>query len=126
MVSSIHSVDSNISVIIGLCEGVSTLNDTNIYEFANWDLNTKIQILHKKTIQVFDNRQSENIYVCPMYMGMDLQNDYNMTEVPLSARDSGTTNKTRKKVVDGTHQNEVGYWKNADYMYAIVKYIMAK
>lgn len=66
-----------------------------------------------------------------MYMGMDLTQDYNMTEAPLSQRDgdvnSGEGNgKKRMIVTDRTHQSEVGYWKNADYMYAICKYIVAK
>ena len=40
-------------------------------------------------------------------------------------RDDGKNNKKRIKVSDVMHQNEIGYWKNADYMYAIVKYIIA-
>ena len=125
MIASIHSVNTNTKIIIGLCEGVCTLSDTNPSEFLNWDLNCKIQKLHKVTIEAFDNRSAENIYVCPMYMGMDLENDYNITEVPLSVRDDGKNNKKRIKVSDVMHQNEIGYWKNADYMYAIVKYIIA-
>ena len=131
MIQSIHAVSSDIVVIVGMCEGVATVKDTNNAGFENWDLNQKISKLHKATITAFDNRQNENIYVCPMYMGMDLQNDYVMTEVALSKRDgdmnSGNGNgKTRMQITDNVHQNEVGYWKNADYMYAIVKYIVAK
>lgn len=129
MINSIHSVSSNIHVIVGLCEGVSTLLDTNNSEFINWDLNRKISMLHKAAIEEFDKRQSEKIWVCPMYMGMDLTQDYNMTEVPLSQRDADVNNgqgdgKIRMQINDRTHQNEVGYWKNADYMYALVKYIV--
>ena len=125
MISSIHSVSQNIHVIVGLCEGVSTAKDVNTAEFLNWDLNYKIQILHKKTIEELDNKTDEKIWLCPMYMGMDLEHDYNGTEVPLSARDEGKTSKTRFKISDNVHQNEVGYWKNADYMYAIFKNIIA-
>ena len=131
MIASIHSVDPSIVVVVGMCEGCSTVQDTNNAEFLNWDLNQKISRLHKATLASFDNRQTENIYVCPMYMGMDLTQDYNMTEQPLSQRDgdmnSGQGNgKTRMYITDRVHQNEVGYWKNADYMYALVKYIVAK
>ena len=131
MITSIHSVSSSIEVIIGMCEGVSTVQDTNNAEFDKWDLNQKISRLHKATITAFDNRQNEHIWVCPMYMGMDLTQDYNMTEVPLSKRDGDVNNgsgdgKTRMQITDRVHQNEVGYWKNADYMYALVKYIVAK
>ena len=125
MISSIHSVSKNIHVIVGLCEGISTAKDINNAEFLNWDLNYKIQLLHKKTIEELDNKTDEKIWLCPMYMGMDLEHDYNGTEVPLSARDEGKTNKTRFKISDNVHQNEVGYWKNADYMYALVKNIIA-
>ena len=131
MVDGIHSVSSAIKVIVGLCEGVCTTQDTNNAGFLNWDLNRKISILHKAAIVAFDNRASENIYVCPMYMGMDLTQDYRMNEVPLSQRDADVNNgegdgKTRMQVIDTVHQSEVGYWKNADYMYALVKYITAK
>lgn len=127
MIESIHTVSSNIVVIIGMCEGASTVKDTNNAEFLKWDINEKISRLHKVTIELYDNRQNENIYVCPMYMGMDLTQDYNMTEEPLSSRDGDlNTGKTRMLITDHVHQNEVGYWKNADYMYALVKYIIAK
>lgn len=127
MVNGIHSVSAAIKVIVGLCEGVCTTQDTNNAGFLNWDLNRKISILHKAAIAAFDNRASENTYVCPMYMGMDLTQDYNMTAVPLSQRDGDVNNgKTRMQVNDTVHQSEVGYWKNADYMYALVKYITAK
>ncbi len=131
MITSIHSVDSNINVVVGMTEGCSTVQDTNNASFLSWDLNQKISRLHKATIAAFDNRQNENIYVCPMYMGMDLTQDYNMTEVPLSKRDGDMNSgagdgKTRMQITDPIHQSEVGYWKNADYMYAILKYIVAK
>jgi len=131
MISSIHAVSPNIVVCIGMCEGCATVHDTNNSDFLIWDLNQKISRLHKVTIESFDNRQAENIYVCPMYMGMDLTQDYNMTEVPLSQRDADVNNgqgngKTRMQITDRVHQSEVGYWKNADYMYALVKYIVAK
>ena len=131
MIESIHDYNANINVIVGMCEGVCTFWDTNNSEFISWDANNKIQQLHKATIAAFDNRHNENIYVCPMYMGMDLTQDYNMTEVPLSQRDGDMNSgqgdgKTRMQVTDRVHQSEVGYWKNADYMYALVKYIVAK
>lgn len=131
MINGIHSVSSSIKVLVGLCEGVCTTQDTNNAQFLNWDINRKISILHKAAIAAFDNRVSENIYVCPMYMGMDLTQDYRMNEVPLSQRDGDINNgegngKTRMQVIDTVHQSEVGYWKNADYMYALVKYIVAK
>ena len=131
MVNGIHAVSSSIKVIVGLCEGVCTTQDMNNAGFLNWDINRKISILHKASIAAFDNRASENIYVCPMYMGMDLTQDYRMNEVPLSQRDADINNgegngKTRMQVIDTVHQSEVGYWKNADYMYALVKYITAK
>lgn len=131
MITSIHSVSENIVVCVGMCEGCCTVDDTSTSAFLIWDLNQKISRLHKTTIENFDNRQSENIYICPMYLGMDLTQDYNMTEVPLSQRDGDVNNgqgngKTRMQVTDRVHQNEVGYWKNADYMYALVKYIVAK
>ena len=120
MITSIHSFNPNIHIIIGLNEGMCTREyNSNILNF-----NEKVQELHKKEIAHWDNRENEKIYVCPIYLSMDYYNDYDMTEVPLSAVDTECeTSKTRISVDDTTHQSKVGYYKNGDYMFAMIQYI---
>ena len=83
-------------------------------------MNNAITLLHEALINNFDNRENEKIYLCPMYLNMDLENDYNFEEVPLSARDN---TKTRLKCTDPIHQSSIGYKKCADVMYYTLKYI---
>lgn len=120
MITNIHYYNPNIHIIIGLNEGMCTREyNSNILDF-----NEKVQELHKKEIARWDNRENEKIYVCPIYLSMDYYNDYDMTEVPLSAVDTECeTSKTRISVDDTTHQSKVGYYKNGDYMFAMIQYI---
>lgn len=120
IVSSIKSFDSNIKVIIGMCEGVYRFSNRNTSSNIKWDLNKSITLLHEALINNYDNRESEKIFLCPMYINMDLENDYNFEEVPLSSRD---VLKTRMKCVDPIHQSKIGYQKCADMMYYTLKYI---
>ena len=123
MIASIHEYDANIKIIIGLCEGQCTRETNLVPPILSADLNHKVQLLHKATIPEWDNKESQNIFVCPIYLSMDYENDYVMNEAPLSEQDSKfNTGKTMYLVSDLLHQNAVGYQKNADYMFAVMCY----
>ena len=119
IVASIHAYDPNIIICIGLTENTCqfTLNDYT-------DTQGKDRILYhcQKLIEEFDNRQGEKIFLTPLYINMDLMEDYNFSEVPLSARD---TVKTRKYPTDRVHQSTIGFQKNADTMYATIEYALS-
>ena len=114
MISSIKKFNRAIKVIVCLTEGVYRNK-------MEWDTrNTWVIELKKLMIATFDKRESEKIYVCPLYLNMDLYEDYTLTSVPLSSED---TTKTRLMTADGIHQNQVGFNKNANTMYYTIKYI---
>ena len=114
MIASIKTFNSAIKVIICLTEGVYRNK-------MEWDTrNTWYIELKKLMIATFDKRESEKIYVCPLYLNMDLYEDYSLTSVPLSSED---TTKTRLMTADGIHQNQIGLNKNANTMYYTIKYI---
>ena len=114
MISSIKTFNSAIKVIVCLTEGVYR-------DKMEWDTrNTWYIELKKLMIATYDKREAEKIYVCPLYLNMDLYEDYNLTSVPLSSED---TTKTRLMTADGIHQNQVGFNKNANTMYYTIKYI---
>lgn len=116
MIASIHAYNSDVKVVIGLNEGVYFPN------YANLDRNGFYLKLNKKKISVFDNQTANKVYICPLYLGMDLYNDYVMESEPLSEADSVTGNgKTREYPQDEIHQNQAGYWKNGLQMYAVIK-----
>lgn len=114
MISSIKTFNSAIKVIVCLTEGVYRNK-------MEWDTrNTWFIELKKLMIATYDKREAEKIYVCPLYLNMDLYEDYNLTNVPLSSED---TTKTRLMTSDGIHQNQTGFNKNANTMYYTIKYI---
>jgi len=126
MINSIHTYDPNIKVIVGLAEGVCTAQKSSASEEELSNLNARARLLNKACIAKWDNSTfiSNKVWLCPIYLSMDMENDYVMTEEPLSQWD-GTynTGKTRFRITDKMHQNNVGYAKNATYMFSTLAYI---
>ena len=125
MIDSIHDYNPNVKIIVGLTEGVCTYQWSSASDEELRNLNTRARLLNKACIAEWDTNTAENnnIFICPIYLSMDMYNDYNYIEVPLSQRDAEfETGKTRRKITDTMHQNAVGYSKNADYMFAIIAY----
>lgn len=126
MIASIHSYDPDIKIILGLAEGVTTAQYPDDSSEYLRSLNTRARMLNKACIEEWNNTTAENnnIFVCPIYLSMDMDEDYPMEEKPLSYWDSEfETGKTYKRVTDSVHQNNVGYAKNATYMFALLCYI---
>ena len=124
MIASIHAYNPNINIVIGMNEGRCTADGDPASDFLNWDLNQKSLLLHKIQLENYSGKESQHIYLCPMYMGIDLDEDYKMSEVSLSKWDEvNNTGKKRLVVTDPIHQSPTGYGKNADYMYNTLKYI---
>lgn len=125
MISSIHNYNHNVKIIIGLTEGVCTYQWSSASDEELRSLNTRARLLNKASIAEWDTNamENDNVFICPIYLSMDMYNDYNYTEVTLSQRDAEfETGKTRRKITDTMHQNSVGYGKNADYMFAMIAY----
>ena len=112
------SISSTIDIVIGLNEGVYIPKE-------EWhDRNYQFLLYNEEKIKAFDNRQNENIYVLGQYLDIDLINDYDVTNVPLSQADGVlNTGKTRPYTADGIHQNSVGYYKFAQCMDGILEYL---
>lgn len=126
MITSIHAYDTNIKIIIGLAEGVCTSQWSSSNDEYLYNLNTRARMLNRACITEWDSEyyRNNNIWICPIYLSMDMENDYVMNEIALSEWDSYfNTGKTRNMVTDRMHQNAVGYAKNAMYMFAILCYI---
>ena len=114
MIASIEAYNTAVRIIVCLSEGVYRNK-------IEWDArNTWFIELKKAMITAFDRREQEKIYVCPLYLNMDLYEDYDLTSVPLSSEDP---TKTRLMTTDGIHQNQIGFNKNANTMYYTIKYI---
>lgn len=119
IVASIKAYNPNVIVCIGLMESTNAYwtNNTTSKPLNEYYFDHRVQLIEK-----FDNRQSENIFLTPLYVSMDLVEDFDYTEVPLTARD---TIKKRKMPNDRVHQNVVGFQKNADTIYATIQYALS-
>ena len=70
-------------------------------------------------INTFDNREGENIYLVPVYLNVDPENDYATTSLPLSNGSS----KTYEYPSDIIHPATIGYQHIADVIYPYLKYV---
>lgn len=115
MINSIKSFSTDIKIIIGLNEGV-------YFPKKEWQSrNNKFFDFNKAKINAYEN-QIENVYVLPLYVNIDLYNDYPLQNVPLSQADEKTNSgKTRIYCADGIHQNNVGFYKFAQTIYGLIK-----
>ena len=126
MIASIHAYDNTIKIVIGLSEGVCTSQRSSDSDEELRSLTTRARLLNKASIAQWDttSMQNQNVWTCPIYLSMDMENDYVMSEEALSEWDAYfNTGKTRNRVSDKMHQNAVGYAKNATYMFALMTYI---
>ena len=125
MITSIKAYNSATKIIIGITEPCSQGLFGSIF-----DISQKIKQLDLTIIEAFDNREEEGIFVCPIYLSIDPENDYTKTEVDLSYGDVYKSNGKKDYIVMGTggtnqvHQSTVGYTKNAEVMYAVLAYAM--
>jgi lysophospholipase L1-like esterase len=121
MVDSIHRYNSNVKIILGLFEGVYKPK-------LEWASRNEAYMTYRKAlIDFYGGKESENIWLNPMYLSMSLYDDFQKTTVPLSYADEFVQDgKTREYCSDGIHQNNAGFYKNAVSMYAILKCIEAE
>lgn len=72
----------------------------------------------QKTITNYDNREAEKIYLMPVYLNLDTENDFTVSSQALSARNSLMVNR----LVDKIHPATAGYYKFADILFSYIKY----
>lgn len=116
MIDSIHAVSANIKVIIGLTENMCQLQ-------FNYSTNKdKILGFVRSLIEKWDNdtARASKIYLCPLYVNMNLYKDYNFTDVAESERNP----ELIPVPTDYVHQSAYGFYKNADMMYGTIKYYL--
>lgn len=119
MVASIKAFSQSAKICIGLAEA-SCQREGNDY-ISGLYKKTQQNEWVQKLIDNFDNRQQEGLFLSPLYLNIDLMEDYDLIEVPLSSRDDV---KTRLIPSDRIHQSIIGYKKNADIMYSTIIYAL--
>lgn len=120
MINSVLAYNPTVKIIIGLTENTCQLQlvKKSIYGDGNKD---KLLSFAELLITNFDNAiYNARVFVCPLYINLDLYNDYDFTETALSARNSTLV----KRVVDMVHQSvSAGFPKMSDVMFATIKYL---
>lgn len=87
IIASIHAYDSNIKVVICVqeCTGLAKKPDYTQgnklgYGLGNSDANYSVP----KMVSAFDNRENENVFLCPQYLCVDLYRDFPLALLPVS------------------------------------------
>ena len=116
MITSIHEFDSNIKIMLGMAESIY-LGEQNEFSKVKTMLEQK-----KALINNFDGKETDNIFLVPLYLNQDSYEDFAFGEIAMSVRDGVEgTGKTVRKCLDYVHQSDVGYGKCADVMYYTLK-----
>lgn len=116
MIASIRNVSEDIKIIIGLTENMCQLQ-------FNYSTNKdRILGLVKAMITKWDNDTALNnkIYLCPIYVNMNLYKDYNFSNIAESDRNP----ELIPFPTDYVHQSTYGFYKNADMIYSSIKYFL--
>lgn len=87
IIDSIHSYDQSIKIVVSIqeCSGLATKPDYTQgnkygYGYGNGGSNYSLP----KMITAFDNREEENVFICPQYLCVDLYNDFPLAMLPAS------------------------------------------
>lgn len=123
IITSIHAYDSNIKIVIciqeteGLALTTGQLKGNKIgYGYLNPVANAySVQNM----LAAFDNREDENVFICPQYMCVDLYNDYPLAMLPVSEDNSMKMLYCLDSAHPGTNN---GNW-SANTNYSLYAYI---
>jgi lysophospholipase L1-like esterase len=78
------------------------------------------QLLQERLIATYDNdtMRSRGVYVVPIHLGLDINNNMKAAATAFNARNTDTYIKQ----TNGVHPENTGYWQIADSVYAFIKY----
>lgn len=118
MINSIHWLDPNIKIIIGLTNLPEKFK--NMWDF-NFGLKDKILKLINALITTYGNRESEGYFLNPIYLNVDPYWDMQYEERVISP------DGKQKELVgtNGVHPSDAGFKRCADVLYATLKYAVS-
>jgi len=120
IINQFKVANPNIKVVVGL-----TTNLCRIENVAYRTLSRRNNILKttKALIEKYQDHESENIFLNPMYLTLDPIWDMRYEERQINKYNP----KTTLYATDGTHPSlDIGYHKTADCTYNAIKYVMSK
>lgn len=111
MINSIKNFNSNIKIGIWLPPARGIRN--NVSNLISRDRALR---MNEMLIKNFENKENENLFLIPVNVVLDPDNDYNYTEMELSE------NQSVSVITDSVHPKASGYYKIADVIYYWIKY----
>jgi len=118
MINSIHWLDPNIKIIIGLTNLPEKFK--NMWDF-NFGLKDKILKLINALITKYGNRESEGYFLNPIYLNVDPYWDMQYEERVISPDGK----QTEFVGTNGVHPSDAGFKRCADVLYATLKYAVS-
>lgn len=89
MITSIKSVKSTMKIVIVVQEQPALLDNTMHITDGKWSLYNEYCACAEKVIREYDGRESENIYLQPQYLSLDLYHDYPICSLPTTKYTTG-------------------------------------
>ncbi len=89
VISSIHSVSSNIKIVIVLQEGSALSETPTLKNNGKWWSYNVFGASENKMMSEYVGRESENIFIQPQYLTIDLHKDFPICEIPSFDGSSG-------------------------------------
>ena len=123
IISSIHSYNANIPVVVHLTPPPATQNGwTYINHGAGAEeFRLKTLAMVKAQIEAFGNKQSEKTYISCVYGCLDRYHDFAYKEVAISQRNPFTV--TRQ--IQNVHPASYGYYKFADVYWGMIEHLLS-
>lgn len=118
MINSIHWLDPNIKIIIGLTNLPEKFK--NMWDF-NFGLKDRILKLINALITTYGNRESEGYFLNPIYLNVDPYWDMQYEERVISPDGK----QTELVGTNGVHPSDAGFKRCADVLYATLKYAVS-
>ena len=127
MINQIKAANNNVIIIVALPNLPTALKQTWGYS-SNRRYRLLINTI-KPLIEVFDDRENENIFISPVYLYLHPKWDmpYEMKYVNSEHNESNNGMKIPVAVSPApTHPSQIGYYKMADCYYNTIKYAVSK
>ena len=127
MINQIKAANNNVIIIVALPNLPTALKQTWGYS-SNRRYRLLVNTI-KPLIEVFDDRENENIFISPVYLYLHPKWDmpYEMKYVNSEHNEGNNGMKIPVAVSPApTHPSQIGYYKMADCYYNTIKYAVSK
>lgn len=99
VIASIRATSTNVKIVIVAQEGTGLVDTVNYQDDGKWSLENTNYTTIGQMVSEYQGRESENVYLSPQYIGIDLYHGFPICELPAFDGASGTVEFS----MDNTH-----------------------